>query len=250
MMGAGRWTVLLAFVLAAPSLRAQQPSVFPTAIERLDSPCNGACEIIRTTDGVHIRADRIHVYFDCPLFSSGPCRFVSSLAPSSGTVACELAEKQHEFSGVVRQSDWWGAAVIPGWRPIALRCVFPDVYPQRHFRSGVGPVSAPEETWTCELFQCPTDWCLLGQLILDNSRRHVVRLSDGSYLIVNDTNVANAGFGEKTLLFFDDDNFSLPFQFGGPDTIKYPDGTYPPETKQRFRTFLLQLLGLSMEFNF
>ncbi len=246
MFGAGRWTILLAFALAAPSLRAQQPSVFPTAIELLGSPCNGACEIMRTTDGVHIRADRTHVCFDCPLFSS---RFVSNQAPL-GTVACELSEKQPEFSGVVRQLDWWGAAVIPGWRPIALRCVFPDVYPQRHFCSAVGPMSAPEETWTCEILQCPTDGCLLSQLIHDNSRRHIDRLSDGSYLIVNDMNVANAGFGEKSLLFFDDDNFSLPFQFGGPDTIKYPDGTYPPETKQRFRTFLLQLLGLSMEFNF
>jgi hypothetical protein len=70
-------------------------------------------------------------------------------------------------------------------------------------------------------------------------------------VIVKETNVAKSGFDEKNLLFFnDDDNFSLPFQFGGPDTIKYPDGTYPVETKQRLRTVILQLLGLSMEFNF
>src|SRR5271166_2103689 len=113
MIGAGRWTILLAFVLAAPSLWAQQPSAFPTAIELLGSPCHGACEIIQTTDGERIRANCTHVYFDCPLFATRTCRFESCLMSSPDTAGCELAEKQLEFGGVVRKSDWWGAAIIP-----------------------------------------------------------------------------------------------------------------------------------------
>jgi hypothetical protein len=225
MTGSGKWTILLALTAAA-HLRAQQPFVVPTALEPFCHSLKGICEI-----APHVDRESIGL---------------RSLSLLDG----ELDGQLLDVSGAFRKSDWWGADFIPGWRPITLSHAFPDVYPGRFSENGDWAAPWPLETWTPKLFQCPAGECHFSQLIHDDVARHVIRLSDGSCLIVNDPNGKRSVFDDKSLLFVDDDNFSLPFQFGGPDTIKYPDGTDPVTPRQRLRTVLLQLFGLSMEFNF
>jgi hypothetical protein len=225
MNGSGKWTILLALA-AAPHLGAQQPFVVPTALEPFCHSCQGICEI------------------DPPVDRQGVV--LHRLSSPDG----EFERKLLDLSAVFRKSDWWGANFIPGWRPIPLSRAFPDVYLRRLSENGDWTVLWPEETWAPELFPCPAGVCLFSQLIHDDVARHVIRLPDGSCLIVNDPNGKRSVFEDKNLLFVDDDSFSLPFQFGGPDTIKYPDGTEPVPPRQRLRTVLLQLFGLSMEFNF
>jgi hypothetical protein len=268
MRASGKYWALLLLALAAPDVRAQQacdlfadaPKSFPMI----------ACEFLRGCPRWNLLDGYPPIVRVEPLRTHVVRRPAVCFGRRCVTVQDETVDFVYELD-LPQPLPKWSPEIVQGLRPMAHGGPWIDYFPAKiqslddvaysaldHFCAADGyrrnefPYShtlaspASPMTWPFSPNSLGGQ-CIRAVLTWEESGCYV-QFPSGPQLFVRGTPLTDED--KRILLLAADDSFSLPFQFNGPDSIKYPDGTLPVQYHQRPRAVLLQFFSLSMEFNF